>query len=206
MAIRPNDEERTFSADRERQREVSNESGRSARASNGESVGSDGTASPEGSSKRTRSNRGFASMDSSKQREIASKGGRAAHEKGTAHEFDASEARAAGRKGGVTVSRNREHMAEIGRRGGEARGANRAARLQQKANGANLTALSDGRGGTPSSPNGSRFQSDREVGLNGASPKSAPGSATPGTARQSGNSLGGESTSSAQAERNVERP
>src|SRR5438874_2147424 len=48
--------------------------------------------------------------------------GRAAHAKGTAHEFDSSEARDAGRKGGVAVSRNREHMAAIGRRGGEARG------------------------------------------------------------------------------------
>ena len=44
--------------------------------------------------------RGFASMSSDKQREIASKGGRAAHEKGTAHEWTADEARAAGRKGG----------------------------------------------------------------------------------------------------------
>jgi general stress protein YciG len=44
--------------------------------------------------------RGFASMDSNRQREIASKGGRAAHEKGTAHEWTADEARSAGRKGG----------------------------------------------------------------------------------------------------------
>src|SRR5215471_6065709 len=72
-----------------------------------------------------RSNRGFASMDRSKQREIASKGGKAAHAKGTAHEFDSGEAREAGRKGGVAVSRNREHMAAIGRRGGEARGQSR---------------------------------------------------------------------------------
>src|ERR1041384_6994650 len=70
---------------------------------------------------RTRSNRGFASMDREKQKEIASKGGRAAHAKVTAHEFDSGEAREAGRKGGVAVSRNREHMAAIGRRGGEAR-------------------------------------------------------------------------------------
>lgn len=76
----------------------------------------------QGSSTRTRSNRGFASMDRGKQREIASKGGKAAHAKGTAHEFDSGEAREAGRKGGVAVSRNREHMAAIGRRGGEARG------------------------------------------------------------------------------------
>lgn len=39
-------------------------------------------------------------MSPEKQREIASKGGRAAHEKGTAHEWSAEEARSAGRKGG----------------------------------------------------------------------------------------------------------
>jgi len=44
--------------------------------------------------------RGFASMSPEKQREIASKGGRAAHQKGTAHEWTSEEARKAGRKGG----------------------------------------------------------------------------------------------------------
>ncbi len=47
-----------------------------------------------------RSKRGFASMDAAKQRQIASKGGKAAHAKGTAHEFTRDEAIAAGRKGG----------------------------------------------------------------------------------------------------------
>jgi general stress protein YciG len=47
-----------------------------------------------------RSTRGFASMDPAKRREIAKKGGHAAHQKGTAHEFTPEEARAAGRKGG----------------------------------------------------------------------------------------------------------
>jgi len=65
------------------------------------------------------SKRGFASMDEDKQREIASKGGQAAHAKGTAHEFTPEEAREAGRKGGETVSQDREHMAEIGREGGK---------------------------------------------------------------------------------------
>lgn len=69
-----------------------------------------------------KSKRGFASMDPERQREIASKGGRAAHAKGTAHEWSKDEARAAGRKGGVIVSRDREHMSAIGREGGEARG------------------------------------------------------------------------------------
>ncbi len=64
--------------------------------------------------------RGFASMDPAKQRAIASRGGRAAHEQGTAHEFSSEEARAAGRKGGEVVSANRVHMAAIGRKGGEA--------------------------------------------------------------------------------------
>ena len=53
------------------------------------------------------SRRGFASMDSEKQRRIASKGGRAAHEKGTAHEFTPEEAREAGRKGGEARGRGR---------------------------------------------------------------------------------------------------
>ncbi|MBV6791449.1 KGG domain-containing protein [Xanthomonas euvesicatoria] len=46
------------------------------------------------------SNRSFASMDEDKQREIASKGGKAAHESGNAHEFTSEEAREAGKKGG----------------------------------------------------------------------------------------------------------
>jgi len=62
-------------------------------------------------------------MDAAKQREIASKGGRAAHAKGTAHEFTSDEARVAGRKGGEAVSRDRTHMATIGREGGHSRGA-----------------------------------------------------------------------------------
>ena len=79
---------------------------------------------------RRASLRGFASMDKEKQREIARKGGRAAHMKGTAHEFTSDEARQAGRKGGEAVSRDRAHMAAIGREGGQARGV-RAAALRQ---------------------------------------------------------------------------
>lgn len=56
-----------------------------------------------------KSNRGFASMDPQRQREIASEGGRAAHEKGTAHEFTSEEAREAGRKGGQARSANRRN-------------------------------------------------------------------------------------------------
>jgi general stress protein YciG len=71
------------------------------------------------------SKRGFASMDPNKQKEIASKGGRAAHAKGTAHEFTSDEARVAGRKGGEAVSRDRAHMSAIGREGGHSRGRTR---------------------------------------------------------------------------------
>ena len=52
--------------------------------------------------------RGFASMDRNKQREIASKGGRAAHKKGAAHEWTREEAQAAGRKGGLARHRKPE--------------------------------------------------------------------------------------------------
>lgn len=60
-------------------------------------------------------------MSAKKQREIASKGGKAAHEQKRAHQFTTEEAKAAGAKGGATVSRDREHMARIGARGGAAR-------------------------------------------------------------------------------------
>ena len=73
-----------------------------------------------GRSRRASSDgRGFAGMSDQRQRQIAAAGGRAAHKQGTAHEFSAAEARKAGQKGGEAVSRNRRHMAEIGRRGGE---------------------------------------------------------------------------------------
>lgn len=72
--------------------------------------------------------RGFASMEVTKQREIAREGGKAAHQKGVAHEFTPDEAREAGRRGGQAVSQNREHMARIGRKGGEARGRKALAR------------------------------------------------------------------------------
>jgi uncharacterized protein len=89
------------------------------------------------------SKRGFASMDASKQREIASKGGKAAHAKGTAHEFTSDEARVAGRKGGEAVSRDRAHMSAIGREGGHSRGA-RARATQTSGSTANESSRSGG--------------------------------------------------------------
>src|SRR5262245_48663951 len=65
-----------------------------------------------------RQGHGFAAMEPEKQRDIARKGGKAAHAQRAAHEFDPDEAREAGRKGGLRVSENREHMAAIGKKGG----------------------------------------------------------------------------------------
>src|SRR5215472_570153 len=70
--------------------------------------------------------RGFAGMDREKLREISRKGGEAAKEADGVHRYGAGEeAQAAGRKGGRAVSRDREHMAAIGRLGGRASGKKR---------------------------------------------------------------------------------
>ena len=66
--------------------------------------------------------RGFASMDRAKQREIASKGGKAAHQKGTAHEWTSEEAREAGRKGGMASHRRRRQMMDTPGETSEAEG------------------------------------------------------------------------------------
>ncbi len=80
----------------------------------------------------TQKRRGFAAMDPQRQREIARQGGRAAHRKGTAHQFTPEEAREAGRKGGkvahergVAHKWNEESAREAGRRGGRAANAAR---------------------------------------------------------------------------------
>ncbi|WP_373991430.1 KGG domain-containing protein [Duganella sp. BuS-21] len=92
--------------------------------------------------------RGFAAMDEATQRAIASKGGQAAHQKGTAHEFDSEEARRAGQKGGEAVSRDREHMAAIGRKGGESRqSAARAAAEKNGGRGSSAGSEQSARGG-----------------------------------------------------------
>src|SRR5688500_13971563 len=122
MPNKPGNDDRSFGApDRERQRDVAKENGRSASGTKSTSH-AEGLAASNGAGGTTsrRSNRGFASMDRGKQNEIARMGGKSAHAKGTAHEFDSGEARGAGRMGGLAVSQNREHMAKIGRRGREA--------------------------------------------------------------------------------------
>lgn len=181
MSNKPGNDDRSIgAADRERQRDVANETGRSASGSKSSTEGMS-TSSANGTSRR--SNRGFASMDRSKQKEIASKGGKAAHAKGTAHEFDSGEAREAGRKGGLAVSQNREHMAKIGRRGGEARGAARGRGTGVANSGADSTEATGG--GFQNSRNG---MSDREVSVEGREGVQAN---TQGT-RGANNSVGGE--------------
>ena len=81
---------------------------------------------------RRGSNRGFAAMSPEKQKQIASGGGRAAHKLGVAHEWNSDEARKAGKKGGQIVSQNREHMSEIGRRGGQSSGGRRNRQQENK--------------------------------------------------------------------------
>lgn len=58
--------------------------------------------------------RGFAGMDPERQRQISSQGGKAAHQKGTAHEFDSEEAREAGRKGGMVSGGRRRAREQSG--------------------------------------------------------------------------------------------
>ena len=96
----------------------------------------DGTSDRQQESRPQRtSNRGFAAMDPERQKQIASEGGRAAHRQGVAHEWSSDEARDAGRKGGQIVSRNREHMSAIGRRGGQSSGSRRSQRSSENGNG-----------------------------------------------------------------------
>jgi uncharacterized protein len=73
--------------------------------------------------------RGFASMDPTRQREIASRGGKAAHAMGRAHQFTPAEAREAGRKGGASVSADRAHMSRISAKGGATKNLNTIAKL-----------------------------------------------------------------------------
>jgi uncharacterized membrane protein/general stress protein YciG/hemerythrin-like domain-containing protein len=87
--------------------------------------------------------RGFAAMDAQIQQEIARRGGQAAHKKGTAHEFTPEEARVAGHRGGKAVSRDRQYMALIGRRGGR-RSGRRSGKTRQQSQVAAGSVISEG--------------------------------------------------------------
>lgn len=182
MLNRPGNDDRNDEAVDREQRDASSDTGNDMQSNGG----------------GRRSNRGFASMDRGKQREIASKGGKAAHAKGTAHEFDSDEARNAGRKGGQAVSQNREHMAMIGRRGGEARGHSRTRGAPQTNTQGSSTGAGEG-----ASQNSRGILSDREVGLQGGG--SGPANGVNTSVRGANSSLGGESrsASSGAADRSV---
>ena len=79
-----------------RQSMVPNEHGPSRQEAEGPALTTRTSAAP-----RPKARRGFAAMSAEKQREIASKGGRASHSKGTGHEWSSEAARVAGRKGGL---------------------------------------------------------------------------------------------------------
>ena len=74
----------------------------------------------------TTKRRGFAAMDPEQHREISQRGGQAVHAQGKAHEVTREEARHAGTIGGWVTSRDRKHMARIGRKGAIAKHRSRA--------------------------------------------------------------------------------
>ncbi len=83
---------------------VSSDNGNNPSTSNEEKTAASEEATSETATttpQKPRRPRGFAAMDRSKVSEIASKGGKAAHAAGTAHQFTSDEARQAGKKGGV---------------------------------------------------------------------------------------------------------
>jgi general stress protein YciG len=86
--------------ERNNQDERMDERSRSGGGGGGMGGRGDGGGESRSTSTTRKTPRGFAAMDPQAQRAIAAKGGRAAHQKGTAHEFTSEEARVAGRKGG----------------------------------------------------------------------------------------------------------
>ena len=80
---------------------------------------------------RRKQRRGFAMMDPETLRAVCSQGGKTAHAHGKAHRFNPEEASKAGKKGGAMISRDREQMREIGRRGGKAKLGHRKRRAEK---------------------------------------------------------------------------
>ncbi len=76
--------------------------------------------------------RGFAVLDADRRKEIARLGGQTAHKNGNAHRFNPEEASLAGKKGGATISEDRDYMADIGRRGGLAKRGYKLRRSEQQ--------------------------------------------------------------------------
>ena len=139
-------------------------------------------------------NRGFASMNAEKQKEIARKGGKAAHAKGTAHEFTADEARAAGRKGGERVSSNREHMSRIGRIGGKSSASRRQPGTNGGSNGSEARGSFDNHsGGHPGDGAGHRAEESRGASMPSAGFQDREPARNSGGTEGAGNGSGAES-------------
>jgi general stress protein YciG len=127
---------------------------------------------PRNDEQKSTSNRGFASMDRTKQRQIASKGGQSVPPEKRSFSQDPQLAAQAGRKGGESVpaegrsfSQNRELAAEAGRKGGQARG---ASSQRAAANRANAAAGMQDAGKTEAQKQGGTFKEDRDIAAEGA--------------------------------------
>ena len=91
-------------------------------ATSGPSEPTEPTDHAEPSPPKPKAHRGFAAMNREAHRLLASAGGKSAHAYGLAHRFTPEQAREAGKKGGAKTAEDRAHMAEIGRKGGIAKG------------------------------------------------------------------------------------
>jgi general stress protein YciG len=129
---------------------------------------------PRNDEQKSTSNRGFASMDQAKQRQIASKGGQSVPPEKRSFSQDPQLAAQAGRKGGESVppegrsfSQNRELAAEAGRKGGQARGAS-SQRARMAANKMQESAKIE------AARQGESFDEDREIAAEGARKSGLP--------------------------------
>ena len=101
-------------------------------------------------------------MDRAKQREIASKGGKAAHQKGTAHEWTSEEARDAGRKGGIAShQRRREQMGGPGSEADDTQASGSTDSMRNSSS-ESMSPRSPSSSSSPSSMDSSRDESQRD--------------------------------------------
>lgn len=134
---------------------------------------------PRNDEQKSTSNRGFASMDRAKQRQIASKGGQSVPPEKRSFSQDPQLAAQAGRKGGESVpaegrsfSQNRELAAEAGRKGGQARGAASQQRVAHRGNSAPADTQNGGK--TEARRQGENFEETRNIAAEGARKSGLP--------------------------------
>jgi general stress protein YciG len=134
---------------------------------------------PRNDEQKSTSNRGFASMDRAKQRQIASKGGQSVPPEKRSFSQDPQLAAQAGRKGGESVpaegrsfSQNRELAAEAGRKGGQARGVASQQRAAERMSGASAGVQNGGK--KEARDQGETFEEDRNIAAEGARKSGLP--------------------------------